>query len=252
LNVNESMSQRERYYENNVLGTLNLLGEMMNHQVRRMVFSSSCAIHGNPPSVPITEDMPKEPISPYGRTKWVVEMALQDCAASDGLGSISLRYFNAAGASEDGTIGEDRDPEYHLIPLILQVPLKQRKKIFVFGSDYPTPDGTCVRDYIHVLDIARAHNSAIDNIEEGRAEAYNVGTGKGYSVLEVIEAAREVTQHPIPAEQTDRREGDPAELYADASAIRKRLGWEAKYTNIKDIVKTAWDWHQTHPRGYDE
>ncbi len=252
LNVNESISQPQRYYENNVLGSLNLIGEMIRKKVHRLVWSSSCAVYGSPPSVPITEDMPKQPISPYGRTKWTVEMALRDFSQNGGLGSISLRYFNASGAASDGTLGEDRDPEYHLIPVVLQVPLGQREKVFIFGTDYPTPDGTAVRDYIHVEDLASAHLLALEAIQDGQALAFNVGTGRGYSVREVIEAARRVSGHAIPAEQAERREGDPPELYADNSLIREQLGWHPEITDISDIIASAWRWHEKNPEGYED
>ena len=252
LNVNESVSQPERYYENNVLGSLNLVGEMLRKGVRRLVFSSSCAVYGTPPSVPMTEEMPKQPISPYGRTKWTVEMALRDFSAEEGLGSISLRYFNASGAAADGSLGEDRDPEYHLIPIVLQIALKQRSKVSIFGTDYPTPDGTAVRDYVHVEDLAPAHQLALENIHDGQAQAYNVGTGCGTSVREVIESARRVTGHPIPAEEVLRREGDPAELFADPDLIRRELGWEPQHRQIDEIVESAWQWHRNHPNGYED
>ncbi len=252
LNVSESVSQPQRYYENNVVGTLNLVGEMIRTAVHRLLFSSSCAVYGTPPSVPITEDMPKHPISPYGRTKWTVEMALQDGAKAEGLGSMSLRYFNASGAAADGTLGEDRNPEYHLIPVVLQVPLNQRPKVQIFGTDYPTPDGTTVRDYVHVEDLARAHLLALEQIEEGTAQACNVGTGWGTSVREVIEAARRVTRHAIPTKEADRREGDPAELYADPTLIKQTLNWEPEYTRIEEIVESAWQWHKNHPGGYED
>lgn len=252
LNVNESLSQRQRYYENNVLGSLNLVGEMTKHKVHRLVFSSTCAIYGAPPAVPMTEDMPKEPITPYGRTKWIVEMALQDCALTDSLGSVSLRYFNASGATPDGSIGEAREHEYHLVPLVLQVALGQREKIMIFGTDYPTPDGTAVRDYIHVDDLALAHLLALESIEEGQARAYNVGTGRGQSVREVVEVSRAVTGCPIPSEDTAKREGDPPELYADSSLIRKELGWQPAHTELEDVISTAWNWHQNHPNGFQD
>ena len=252
LNVGESMSQPQRYYENNVLGTLNLIGEMIPAGVLRLVFSSSCAVYGTPPAVPITEEMPKLPISPYGRTKWTVEMALHDYAQAQGLGSIALRYFNAAGAAADVTLGEDRDPEYHLIPVVLEVPLGCREKVLIFGTDYPTPDGTAVRDYVHVEDLARAHLLALERVPQGQAWACNLGTGRGTSVLEVIEAARQITGHAIPAEPHPRREGDPAQLYACAEVAKKMLGWEAEHTRIDAIVESAWRWHQAHPNGYED
>jgi UDP-glucose-4-epimerase GalE len=251
LNVNESLSQPRRYYENNVLGTLNLIGEMMAQNVNRIVFSSTCAVYGTPDNLPLVESESKYPISPYGRTKWVVEMALQDCAIADGLGSISLRYFNAAGASSDGTIGEDHDPEIHLIPLVLQVAQNKRENIRIFGTDYPTRDGTAVRDYIHVEDLAEAHLLALDHIEEGAAQAFNLGTGTGTTVREIVECARRVTGHAIPAVEEARREGDPPELYANCELIRDKLGWSATH-DLESVVSTAWRWHTSHPHGFDE
>ena len=252
LNVNESISRPRYYYENNVLGSLNLVGEMMNHQIHKLVFSSTCAIYGDPPAVPIVETMDKNPITPYGRTKWIVEMALQDCALQGGLGSTSLRYFNASGAAEDCSIGEAREVEYHLIPLVLQVALGQRDHIKVFGTDYPTEDGTAVRDYVHVLDLAEAHLLALENIVPGQANAFNVGTGTGTSVQQVVEAARAVTGVDIPAEESPRREGDPVALYANSELANKQLGWVPAYTDINEIVRTAWAWHRDHPNGYDD
>ncbi|MCH8964564.1 MAG: UDP-glucose 4-epimerase GalE [Planctomycetes bacterium] len=251
LNVNESVRDPLAYYRNNVVNSVALLESMHAHDVHKIVFSSSCATYGTPPCLPITEETPQMPVSPYGRTKWTVEMALRDFSQNGGLGSISLRYFNASGAASDGTLGEDRDPEYHLIPIVLQVPLGQREKVFIFGTDYPTPDGTAVRDYIHVEDLATAHLLALEAIQEGQALAFNVGTGRGYSVREVIEAARRVSGHAIPAEETDRREGDPPELYADNSLIRDQLGWHPEVTDISEIVASAWRWHEKNPEGYE-
>jgi UDP-glucose 4-epimerase len=224
---------------------------MQAHDCRRFIFSSTCAVYGEPERLPITEDLPKQPINPYGHTKLAVEAMLDDSAPAWELGSVALRYFNAAGASADGTIGEDHTPEIHLIPLVLQVALGQREKIKVFGQDYPTADGSCVRDYVHVEDLAEAHVLALEACTEGEAQAFNVGTGTGTSVLEIIEAAREVTGHPIPHEVADRRPGDPPTLYADAALIRERLGWSPKYTQIREIIETAWRWHEAHPRGYE-
>ncbi|MCG3137394.1 MAG: UDP-glucose 4-epimerase [Phycisphaerae bacterium] len=251
LNVNESVSQPRRYYENNVLGTLNLVGEMMNAEVRKLVFSSSCAIYGTPLRVPIVEDMEKKPISPYGRTKWIVEMALMDLARKGELGSVALRYFNAAGAAADGSIGEARREEYHLIPVVLQVALKQRKKIQIFGTDYPTIDGTAVRDYVHVEDLAQAHLRALEQLNVGEFRAYNVGTGRGFSVRQVIEACQRVSGCRITVEETGRREGDPAELFANPANIQQELGWQPHYRELEPIVETAWNWHRTHPNGFD-
>jgi len=251
LNVGESVEQPLRYYENNVSKTIALLAACRETGVRKVVFSSSCAIYGTPPLTPITEDMPTAPINPYGRTKLAMEWALQDSAAAWGLGSVALRYFNASGAAADGSLGEDHRPETHLIPIVLQVALGQREHVSVFGTDYPTPDGTCIRDYVHVEDLAGAHRLALESIVAGRADRYNVGTGRGTSVLEVIEAARNVTGHPIPVRPAPRRAGDPPELYAEPRKIKSALGWSAGYTDIQAIVADAWRWHQRHPRGFD-
>ncbi len=250
LNVNESVSKPLRYYQNNVSNTVSLLQSMQACGVGKIVFSSTCATYGDVTVAPITEDMPQHPITPYGRSKLAVEWVLRDCAAAWGLGATALRYFNASGASSDGTLGEDRKPEYHLIPLILQVPLGQRADIKIFGADYPTPDGTCVRDYIHVEDLGTVHRLAIESQQAGEFRFYNVGTGHGASVREVIEAARQVTGHEIPAIETPRREGDPPELYADPSKVIRELGWQPAYPTILPIVETAWNWHQAHPKGY--
>ncbi len=250
LDVNESVSQPLRYYQNNVSNTVSLLQSMQACGVGKIVFSSTCATYGDVTVAPITEDMPQHPITPYGRSKLAVEWMLRDSAAAWGLGATALRYFNASGASADGTLGEDRTPEYHLIPLILQVPLGQRADIKIFGTDYPTPDGTCVRDYIHVEDLGSVHRLAIESQQAGEFRFYNVGTGHGASVREVIEAARQVTGHEIPAIETPRREGDPAELYADPSKIVRELGWKPVYPTILPIVETAWNWHKQHPKGY--
>ncbi|MFH1746991.1 MAG: UDP-glucose 4-epimerase GalE [Planctomycetota bacterium] len=250
LNVGESVTQPLRYYRNNVANTLNLLECMQAAEIRRIVFSGTCAVYGVPAQLPLTEDLPKQPISPYGSSKLVVEWMLEQSAKAWGLGAISLRYFNAAGAAADGSLGEDHAPEIHLIPLVLQVALGQRERIYILGSDYPTPDGTCIRDYIHVEDLAEAHLLAIENVEEGQLEAYNVGTGSGFSVREVIEAARVITGHDIPAKETSRRPGDPPVLYADSDKLRERFGWQPRYRNIKTIVQTAWGWHRANPNGY--
>ncbi len=250
LDVNESVRLPLRYYRNNVALTVALLEQMETRGVRNFVFSSTCATYGVPPAVPITEDMPQQPISPYGRTKLAIEWALRDSAAAWGLAATALRYFNASGAAADGTLGEDREPEYHLIPLVLQVALGQRKQIGIFGTDYPTPDGTCVRDYIHVEDLAEAHRRAIESPARGEFRCYNVGTGTGVSVRELIEVARQVTGHAIPASEAPRRAGDPPALFADPSKIMRELGWRPRYTDIRTIVETAWRWHRAHPRGY--
>jgi len=250
LDVGESVRRPLEYFRNNVVNTLNLLECMRDLNIRRMVFSSTCAVYGEPERLPITEDLPKSPISPYGASKLTVEYMLEHSARAWGLGSVALRYFNASGAASDGSIGEDHSPEIHLIPLVLQVALGQRDGIKVFGDDYPTPDGSCIRDYIHVEDLADAHLLAIEGITEGRKEAYNVGTGKGTSVFEIIEVARAVTNHAIPAEVTARRPGDPPGLYANSDKLRERFRWAPRYTEIRDIVASAWNWHRSHPHGF--
>lgn len=250
LNVGESVTNPLKYYRNNVTNTIHLLEELKTAHIKRIVFSSTCATYGEPDELPITEDLPQQPINPYGHTKLAVEWLLRDCAQAWGLGSVALRYFNAAGAAEDGTMGEDHEPEIHLIPLVLQVAQGRRAGIKVFGTDYPTADGTCIRDYVHVEDLADAHVRALERLEPGVAAAYNVGTGRGTSVLEIISAAREVTGHAIPSEAIERRAGDPPALYADSSKIQRKLGWSPRFTDIRRIVETAWSWHSRHPEGY--
>jgi UDP-glucose-4-epimerase GalE len=221
--------------------------------VSKIVFSSSCATYGVPQRVPITEDHPQNPISPYGYTKLVVERILADYAHAYGLSYAALRYFNAAGAAADGTLGEDHDPETHLIPLVLQVALGQRESVDVFGTDYPTPDGSCIRDYIHVDDLASAHLLALEKLAAGQPGMelkLNLGTGRGASVKEVIDHCRQITGRPIKIREVGRRAGDPPELVADASDARRELGWEPRFTNIRDVIQTAWRWHQARPRGY--
>lgn len=252
LNVGESVTEPLKYYRNNVANTLNLLEAMQAADIKRFVFSSTCAIFGEPETLPIHENLPKDPINPYGATKLAVEFMLADSCTAWGLGATALRYFNASGAAADGTIGEDHTPENHLIPIVLQVALGQRDKIKVFGTDYPTPDGSCIRDYIHVEDLAEAHRVALEAIKPGTFDFFNVGTGNGKSVLEVINACRKVTGHEIPAEHVDRRPGDPPSLYADSSKLQSTLGWKPKYTDIEEIVRTAWKWHESHPNGYND
>jgi UDP-glucose-4-epimerase GalE len=248
--VGESVIDPAKYYHNNIVGSLSLLEAMRAADVRKIVFSSTTATYGVPDKIPITEAESQKPINPYGYTKLVIEQALADYAKAYGFGYAALRYFNASGASPAGDIGEDHSPETHLIPLVLQVALGQRPNIAVFGNDYPTPDGTCIRDYIHVDDLADAHLRALDLLEPGKALKLNLGTGRGYSVREVIEACRRVTGHAIPEILGPRREGDPPELIADATAARSTLGWQPRYTTIDAIVETAWGWHKSHPRGY--
>lgn len=248
--VNESVNDPALYYQNNVVATLSLLEAMRLADVKKFVFSSTTATYGEPDQVPISEDTPQRPINPYGFTKLVIEQALADYAEAYGMGYAALRYFNAAGAHPDGTIGEDHEPETHLIPIVLQVALGQRDSITIFGNDYQTSDGTCVRDYVHVNDLADAHLKALDKIRPSTGICLNLGTGRGTSVREIIDACREVTGHAIPEKIGQRREGDPSELVADTSRAQDQLGWMPKYVDVRSIVETAWRWHQLHPNGY--
>jgi UDP-glucose 4-epimerase len=250
--VGESVVDPAKFYQNNVIATLGLFESMRRCSVNRFVFSSTTATYGQPEQIPIVESTPQLPINPYGFTKLVIERALRDYVQAYGFAGASLRYFNAAGASPDGTIGEAHEPEGHLIPLVLQVALGQRASIQIFGDDYPTPDGTCIRDYIHVDDLATAHRAALERLERGRVIEVNLGTGRGNSVLEVIEACRKASGHEIPVVVAPRREGDAAKLVADSSLARKLLEWEPRYTSIDAIVQTAWRWHRTHPKGYED
>jgi UDP-glucose 4-epimerase len=217
--------------------------------VRQIVFSSTTATYGEPKHIPTPEDEPQQPINPYGFSKLIVERILDDYARAYGFAFAALRYFNAAGCSPDGDLGEDHDPETHLIPLVLQVALGQREKITIFGDDYATPDGTCIRDYVHVDDLADAHVRALDHLQPGQGLKLNLGTGRGHSVLEVVETCRRVTGTEIRAEIGPRRPGDPPELVADASRAGAVLDWQPKF-NLKAIVETAWRWHAAHPNGY--
>ncbi|MHC4236185.1 MAG: UDP-glucose 4-epimerase GalE [Planctomycetota bacterium] len=250
IDVNESVRDPLKYFRNNVANTTGLLEAMQQADIRRLVFSSTCASYGTPPSVPISEDMPQDPINPYGHTKLAMEWAMRDCAEGWELGSCALRYFNASGASADGKLGEDHDPEPHLIPIVLQVAAGKRDQVRIFGVDYPTPDGSAVRDYIHVEDLADVHRLVLESQEPGVFRYYNVGTGVGNSVKQVIEAARSVTGHDIPAVPSARRAGDPPELYADPTKIMTELGWKPRYTDIAAIAETAWRWHSSHPDGF--
>jgi len=243
--VGESVENPGKYYRNNVVGTLNLLEAMRDRQIRRIVFSSTCATYGEPEQIPITEDHPQSPINPYGASKWMIERMLSDFEAAHGMKSAALRYFNAAGADPDAEIGEDHDPETHLIPLVLDVALGRRKEISIFGDDYDTPDGTCIRDYIHVTDLAEAHLRALDHLEkEGESLRLNLGNGQGYSVREVIEVAERVTGRSIRTRVTERRPGDPPRLVGDASRARETLGWKPDYPALETIVRHAWVWQQ--------
>ncbi|MCZ2341607.1 MAG: UDP-glucose 4-epimerase GalE [Bacteroidales bacterium] len=250
--VGESVTHPAKYYRNNLINSLGLLDRVRRHNITRFVFSSTCATYGTPTQVPISESETQSPINPYGQTKLCFEKALADYSRAYGIGSIALRYFNASGAAADGSIGEDHDPETHLIPLVLQVALGQRPAIEVFGTDYPTPDGTCIRDYIHVDDLAAAHILALDHVKPGELQAFNVGIGTGYSVNTVIRTAEEVTGQTITVQYGPRRAGDPAELIADSRKIRQELGWSPRYTELRPILETAWNWHQSHPNGYGD
>lgn len=248
--VNESVNDPALYYRNNVIAAIDLLDAMREADVKKIVFSSTTATYGEPPVVPIPETTPQEPINPYGFTKLVFEKALADYAAAYDFAYAALRYFNAAGARPDGSIGEDHDPETHIIPIVLQVALGQRDQITIFGDDYATPDGTCVRDYIHVDDLGDAHLRALEKLEPGKGLCVNLGTGRGTSVREIVEACREVTGHPIPETMGQRRAGDPPELIADARLAKELLGWTPAYTDVRSMIETAWNWHRSHPRGY--
>jgi UDP-glucose 4-epimerase len=254
--VGESVKAPLKYYENNVAATAQLLSTMMEAGVKRIVFSSTAAVYGEPSRIPIHEDDPTVPTNPYGETKLAIERMLHWCHEAYGLKSISLRYFNAAGAHPDLPIGEHHNPETHLIPIILQVALGQRPEVAIFGDDYSTPDGTCIRDYIHVMDLASAHRLAVERLRTEDAgvgaEAFNLGNGEGFSVKQVIEVARAVTGHPIPATVAPRRAGDPAVLVASSDKARQVLGWQPRYADLKTIVASAWEWHRTHPHGYEE
>ncbi len=251
--VGESVTDPLAYYDNNTAGTISLFKAMRETGVKRLVFSSTCATYGEPTSVPIVETMRQEPINPYGWSKWCVERILRDWAAADGEFSFAaLRYFNVAGSAADGSLGEDHEPETHLIPSLLLAALGKRGPVVVFGTDYPTPDGTCIRDYIHVDDLCDAHIVAMEALRPGDTRFYNLGIGHGYSVREVIDAAREAAKIEIPTEFGARRPGDPAVLFADASKIRRELGWTPRYTEIGPIIATAWTWFHAHPDGYGD
>ena len=241
--VGESVQNPGKYYQNNLVNTLNLMECLRRHGVGRFVFSSTCATYGMPEEMPITEETPQRPINPYGQTKLAVERALNDYSQAYNWGFAALRYFNACGANPDGTIGEDHDPETHLIPLVLLNILGKRPHIEVFGTDYPTPDGTCVRDYIHVDDLASAHLLALERLQPGRALHYNLGIGRGYSVREVIRTAEEVTGKRVIVKEGPRRPGDPPVLVASSAKVQRELGWRPQYTELRPIIETAWKWH---------
>ena len=251
--VGESVTDPLKYYENNLYGTKVLLKAMIDNGVNKIVFSSTAATYGEPENIPILEDDRTCPTNPYGETKLAMEKMMKWSANAYGLKYVSLRYFNACGAHKSAKIGEAHNPESHLIPLVLQVPNGKRESVSIYGTDYDTPDGTCIRDYIHVTDLAKAHILAVEYLMKGgESNVFNLGNGVGYSVREVIETARRVTGHPIPAVEIPRRAGDPARLVASGEKAKTVLGWEPKITSLEDIIRSAWVWHSTHPNGYNE
>ena len=249
--VGESVTDPLKYYLNNAAATYTLLNAMRQHGVKKFVFSSTCATYGVPASLPLTESMPQVPINPYGQTKLDVENALKAVAHAHGLSFAAFRYFNAAGAAEDGSIGEDHDPETHLIPLAIGAAQGTRPTLQVFGTDYPTPDGTCLRDYVHIDDLSRAHIAVFDKLTHpGAAHFYNLGTGAPTSVREIIAAVEKVSGLKVPVKFGPRRAGDPPALYANSTKAQNELGWKPKFMTIDSIVETAWRWHSAHPKGY--
>ena len=249
--VGESVTDPLKYYLNNLAATLHLLQAMKNEGVKKFVFSSTCATYGVPATLPIVETMPQAPINPYGQTKLDVENALKAVAHAHGLSFAAFRYFNAAGAAEDGSIGEDHDPETHLIPLAIDAAVGRRPDLKLFGTDYPTPDGTCLRDYVHIDDLSRAHIAVFDRLATpGTALFYNLGTGRPTSNREVIRAVEKATGRKIQVSEGPRRPGDPPSLYADSRKAQRELGWKIKFPDIDSIVATAWKWHSSHPQGF--
>lgn len=249
--VGESVSLPIKYFENNVAGAVNVLKLMEKYGVKRIVFSSTAAVYGEPKQVPILEDSETLPTSPYGESKLMMEKMFKWADLAHGIRFVSLRYFNVAGADQSGDIGEAHGVETHLIPLVLQVPLGKRKEITIFGDDYPTKDGTCIRDYIHVTDLIDAHMRALDYLRQGHgSEIFNLGSGDGFSVKEIIDVARKVTGHEIPAVIAARRAGDPSILIASSEKAERLLGWKPKYYDVETIVKDAWNWHSKHPNGF--
>ena len=249
--VGESMEKPYEYYHNNVYGMLCLLDVMKENNVNKIVFSSTAATYGEPKNIPVLESDETNPTNTYGETKLAMEKMMKWADRAHGIKYIALRYFNVAGAHESGLIGEDHRPETHLIPLILQVPLNKRETITVFGDDYDTHDGTCIRDYIHVMDLVEAHIMALNKLRAGGSSTvYNLGNGEGFSVNEMIEAARRVTGHPIPAVVAERRAGDPSKLIASSEKAQKELGWKSKHAGVEEIISSAWKWHKSHPDGF--
>lgn len=251
--VAESMVEPLKYFSNNTAGLINLLEVMNEYEVKKIIFSSTAATYGIPEIVPILETSPQKPINPYGESKLMMETIMKWCDQAYGIKFVALRYFNVAGAKPDGSIGEDHGPETHLLPIILEVAQGVRDKIMIFGTDYNTPDGTNVRDYVHPFDLADAHMLAVDYLRGGNpSDAFNLGSSTGFSNLEILEAARRVTGKEIPSELADRRPGDPDILIASSEKARTILGWEPKFDNIEDMISSAWAWHSTHPYGYDD
>lgn len=251
--VGESVENPLKYFNNNVFGTQITLEVMQEFDVKHIVFSSTAATYGEPEETPIKETTPTNPKNPYGESKLMMEKMMKWCDNAYGMRYVALRYFNVAGAKSDASIGEDHTPETHLVPIILQVALGQRDHLSIFGDDYATPDGTCIRDYVHVEDLIAAHILALEYLRNGNeSNEFNLGSNNGYSVKEMLEAAREVTAKDIPAEIAPRRAGDPSILVASSDKAKEILGWKPKYTEIKEIIKTAWDWHVSHPNGYDD
>lgn len=251
--VGESVEKPLKYFNNNVYGMQVLLEVMQEHDVKHIVFSSTAATYGEPEVVPISEEMPTNPKNPYGESKLIMEKMMKWCDEAYGMKYVALRYFNVAGAKVDASIGEDHDPETHLVPIILQVALGQRAALKIFGDDYATPDGTCIRDYVQVEDLIAAHILALEYLKAGNeSNVFNLGSNNGYSVKEMLEAARVVTGKEIPAEIAPRRAGDPAKLVAASEKAKTILGWQPAYTDVKEIIRTAWNWHVSHPKGYDD
>jgi UDP-glucose 4-epimerase len=251
--VGESVEKPLKYFNNNVYGMQILLEVMQEHEVKHIVFSSTAATYGEPEVSPISETTPTNPKNPYGESKLMMEKMMNWCDNAYGMKFVALRYFNVAGAKADASIGEDHTPETHLVPIILQVALGQRKALSIFGDDYNTLDGTCIRDYVHVEDLIAAHLLALDYLKAGNeSNVFNLGSNNGYSVKEMLEAAREVTQKEIPAVIAPRRAGDPSTLVASSDKAKNVLGWEPQYTDVKKIIETAWNWHVSHPNGYEE
>ncbi|MCH5462390.1 UDP-glucose 4-epimerase GalE [Lactobacillus sp. LC28-10] len=251
--VPESMSNPLKYFDNNTGGMITLLKAMKDHDIKRIIFSSTAATYGEPKQIPIKETDPQIPTNPYGESKLAMEKIIHWSDVAYGIKFVALRYFNVAGAKADGSIGEDHHPETHLIPIILQVAAGERTGLKIFGTDYPTKDGTNVRDYVHVVDLADAHILALEYLKAGNdSDAFNLGSSTGFSNKQILEAAREATGQPIPAEDAPRRAGDPSTLIAASDKARKVLGWKPQYDDVKEIIKTAWNWKQTHPKGYND